>query len=101
MITKVFPSKSQQRICVNVAYQIRTLGPHIDATGPCYPPLNGVIGGVHLKKFRIKDSTILCNLTGSQPSVNTTSGLVYGVTVQQGQIFFGIPYAEPPVGELR
>lgn len=41
----------------------------------------------------------------TQPSVRTTSGFVQGKRVQGYHrlmnVYFGIPYAEPPVGELR
>ncbi|XP_039252255.2 crystal protein-like [Styela clava] len=33
--------------------------------------------------------------------VNTTSGFVTGVTTLKSHVFWGIPYAQPPVGDLR
>ncbi len=38
---------------------------------------------------------------GSAPVVHTTSGQVRGVVEDGIAVFRGIPYAEPPVGELR
>jgi para-nitrobenzyl esterase len=35
------------------------------------------------------------------PVVRTTAGLVRGEVTAEGRQFLGIPYAEPPVGELR
>ncbi|KAF7341340.1 Carboxylic ester hydrolase [Mycena venus] len=42
-------------------------------------------------------------LAGSQPCVEIANGTVYGVDLPQfGQhLFLGIPYAQPPVGDLR
>jgi para-nitrobenzyl esterase len=37
----------------------------------------------------------------SGPRVDTSSGLVEGVDKDDVQVFLGIPYAEPPVGERR
>ncbi|XP_039274384.2 crystal protein-like [Styela clava] len=36
-----------------------------------------------------------------QPRVQTTSGLIHGITTKHDHSFYGIPYAKPPVGELR
>lgn len=35
------------------------------------------------------------------PTVNTTSGLVIGSTLSEAHGFFSVPYAAPPVGNLR
>ena len=39
--------------------------------------------------------------SGSAPVVVTENGAVRGVSVQAGLAFRGLPYAAPPVGELR
>ena len=35
------------------------------------------------------------------PVVNTTSGMVMGQTNKDSHAFYSVPYAEPPVGDLR
>lgn len=35
------------------------------------------------------------------PVVDTTSGMMMGQTNSDSHAFYSVPYAEPPVGELR
>jgi len=35
------------------------------------------------------------------PTLSTTTGCIVGRATEHGEEFLGIPYAEPPVGELR
>ena len=35
------------------------------------------------------------------PTIDTTSGMVMGQTNKDSHAFYSIPYAQPPVGELR
>ena len=35
------------------------------------------------------------------PEVNTTSGMIIGVTLPESHAFYGVRYAKPPIGELR
>jgi para-nitrobenzyl esterase len=39
--------------------------------------------------------------SSADPVVRTSSGAVHGVTQASTQAFYGIPYAKPPLGELR
>lgn len=36
-----------------------------------------------------------------EPQVETTTGIIRGVSTEYGAMYLGIPYAEPPIGELR
>lgn len=57
-----------------------------------------------LKKFTFTAAAILASLSGyaAQPApVMTEYGLVQGVTEQDLTVYRGIPFAAPPVGELR
>ena len=35
------------------------------------------------------------------PEVNTTSGMIIEVTLSKSHAFYGVRYAEAPIGELR
>ena len=39
--------------------------------------------------------------SGAEPIVTTTGGQVRGLTAPGGYVFRGLPYAAPPVGDLR
>nr|XP_039274012.1 crystal protein-like isoform X1 [Styela clava] len=41
------------------------------------------------------------DVSGPQPQVQTSSGLIHGITTDHDQSFYGIPYARPPLGSLR
>ena len=35
------------------------------------------------------------------PEVNTTSGVVRGITLPESHAFYGVRYAQAPIGDLR
>ena len=41
------------------------------------------------------------NVASQNPEVNTTSGMIIGVTLSESHAFYGVRYAEAPIGELR
>jgi len=45
---------------------------------------------------------VFVDFTESQnPQINTTSGMVIGNTGDVAHTFYGIRYAQPPIGDLR
>ena len=41
------------------------------------------------------------NVASQDPEVNTTSGMIVGVTLPESHAFYGVRYAKAPIGELR
>lgn len=57
---------------------------------------------VPLAQEQTKDKTVTGDVNGPPgPVVITKNGRIKGVTVDKAHIFYGIPYADPPVGAYR
>lgn len=57
---------------------------------------------VPLGQEQTMDRTVTGDVTGAPgPVVKTKDGRIKGVTVDKAHIFYGIPYADPPVGAYR
>lgn len=60
-----------------------------------------------LKRMEEKQHFLYKNLEDNrvtdsyEPIVDTTSGVIRGVMYNESHAFYSIPYAQPPIGELR
>lgn len=50
---------------------------------------------------RIKDKAVNQSTKDPGPVVFTKSGQIKGITVDKAYVFYGVPYADPPVGAYR
>ena len=62
--------------------------------------LSGILLSFVAFSLHAKQNVVDSN-TATEPIIQTISGLVQGITIEGVDIFKGIPFATPPVGELR
>jgi len=65
------------------------------------PHRPGLLAQLAAAALLVVAATSLLAAPGAEPQVITTTGAVRGTGIQGYQVFKGIPYAAPPVGELR
>src|SRR5690606_20679936 len=65
------------------------------------PHRAGLLAPLAAAALLVVAATSLLAAPGAEPQVITTTGAVRGTGIQGYQVFKAIPYAAPPVGELR